>query len=95
MLARATPAGTIGCCEVSRTLSSREQTLQSFVASWRSGIGFGWRFSPAGGLVATRSVAATFGMSLEFEVVVVGQEDQAALACDARVKMRGRSHDFP
>ena len=69
MLARATTKGAIGGCWVSRMLRGREQAPQSFVASWRTGTGIGTSRSapaaPAGGLVDTRSVAATFGIFLE------------------------------
>jgi len=56
MFPQAATKGTIRGCWVSRMLSGREQALQSFVASWRTGIGIGI----GGGLIDTRSVAATF-----------------------------------
>jgi len=92
-LARAATKGTVGRCWVSRALSGREQALQSFVAS--CGVGFGWRSNPAAaGGIETRSVAATFGMFLEFDVVVAGQGQQALRCGEGRMTMTTkRSND--
>ena len=88
-LARVAPTEAIGRCWVSKMLSGRAQALQSFVASWRAGIGFGSRLSPAGGRVDTRSVAATFGMFLEIREVVVGKRTGLSFRGLRCVRMRG------